>query len=229
MINAIAIDDEPLALEVIRAHAARVPFLRLMACFTDAFKAMEYLAAQPVDLLFLDIKMPDITGIELMESLQPKPQVIFTTAYAEHAVKSYELNAADYLLKPFAYTRFLTACHKVNEVLQNRSHTRGQSAGSVFVRSGYETVKIVFDELLYLESAGNYITFALANGAKVESRLTISEALALLPPTDFVRVHRSFIVNRHKVERIERHRLHIGGHFVPVGGAYPLDGLMSGQ
>ena len=220
MINAIAIDDEPLALEVIRSLAARVPFLKLTACFTDAFKAMEYLAANPTDLIFMDIKMPDISGIELMESLPSRPQVIFTTAYAEHAVKSYELNATDYLLKPFAYSRFLAACHKVNEQLQSRKNNTTLSPGSMFVKSGYETVKVIFDELLYLESDANYITFVLANGTKVVSRLTITEALGMLPPNDFSRVHRSFIVNRSKIDRIERHRLQVSGHYIPVGTAF---------
>jgi DNA-binding LytR/AlgR family response regulator len=220
MIRAIAIDDEPLALEVIRSHAGKVPFLELAACFTDAFKALEYLAKEPVDLLFLDIKMPDITGLELMESLQQKPMVIFTTAYAEHAVQSYELNAADYLLKPFAFTRFLKACHKANELLQAKQNYKPIAADSIFIKSGYEQVKINYSDILYLESGGNYMSFILANGRTVLSRLTMTDALALLPPNQFIRIHRSYIVNKLKVERAERHQLHVGQHTVPVGGAF---------
>ncbi|GAB2684656.1 LytTR family DNA-binding domain-containing protein [Mucilaginibacter koreensis] len=222
MITAIAIDDEPFALEVIRAHGSKVPFLNLVACFTNAFEALAYLAHHPVDLLFLDIKMPDISGLELMESLQPKPLVVFTTAYAEHAVQSYELNAVDYLLKPFAFPRFLKACHKVNELLQTRQN-KAQLPDSIFIKSGYETIRINFAELLCLESGGNYITFVLTDDRRIMSRLTISEALELLPKPQFVRVHRSFIVNKQKVDRIERHQLHLGSVCVPVSSAYTAE------
>ncbi|WP_295767550.1 LytTR family DNA-binding domain-containing protein [uncultured Mucilaginibacter sp.] len=223
MINAIAIDDEPFALEVIRLHAAKVPFMELGACFTNAFEAIAYLAQNPVDLLFLDIKMPDISGIELMESLQVRPLVIFTTAYAEHAVQSYELNAVDYLLKPFALTRFLKACHKANDLLQSRKAEK-IPASSIFVKSGYETVRINFDDILFLEAAGNYATFILNDDKRITSRLTITEATELLPAGMFARVHRSYIVNTNRIDRMERHQLHIGTHKVPVGN-YPLPTL----
>lgn len=220
MIRAIAIDDEPLALEVIRSHADKVPFLELSACFTDAFKAIEYLAKEPVALLFLDIKMPDISGLELMESLQQKPMVIFTTAYAEHAVQSYELNAIDYLLKPFAFTRFLKACHKANEQWQAKKNYQPPATDSIFIKSGYEQVRVNFDDILYLESGGNYMSFILADDRKILSRLTMADATALLPETQFMRVHRSYIVNRSKIDRTERHQLHIRQHRIPIGGAF---------
>ena len=220
MITAIAIDDEPLALEVVRSHADKVPFLHLTACFTDAFKAIEYLAKNPVELLFLDIKMPDISGLELMESLQQKPMVVFTTAYAEHAVQSYELNAIDYLLKPFAFTRFLKACHKANDLLQAKGNKQPEINGSIFIKAGYEQVKINFTDILYLESGGNYMSFILADGRKILSRLTINDTLALLPKQQFERVHRSYIVNKDKIDRIERHQLHIGTQTIPVGSAF---------
>src|SRR5688500_11200302 len=119
--NAIAIDDEPIALEIIKAHAAKVPFLELKAEFTDAFKALEYLQREPVDLIFLDIKMPDISGIEFFNSLTKKPLVIFTTAYSEHAVTSFELDAVDYLLKPFSLARFIKGCNKAYELYNFRN------------------------------------------------------------------------------------------------------------
>jgi two-component system LytT family response regulator len=220
MIKAIAIDDEPLALEVIRSHGEKVPFLEMAAYFTDALKAIEYLATHPVDLLFLDIKMPDISGLELMESLQQKPLVIFTTAYAEHAVQSYELNATDYLLKPFAFTRFLKACHKANELLQAKQSNKAAPSESTFIKSGYEQVKISYSDVLYLESGGNYMSFILANGRTILSRLTMADAIALLPPAQFIRVHRSYLVNKAKIDRVERHQLHIGTRTIPVGGAF---------
>jgi two-component system LytT family response regulator len=220
MIKAIAIDDEPLALEVIRSHAAKIPFLQIAAYFTNAFEAIAYLAANPVDLLFLDIKMPDISGIELAEGLQQKPLIIFTTAYAEHAVTSYELNAIDYLLKPFSYPRFLKACHKAYEQLLLKNGSKPPVADSMFIKSGYEQIKVMFDQLLYLEGGGNYMSFIMADGRKILSRLTITDTIALLPADVFVRVHRSYIVNKNKIDRIERHQLHVAGQVVPVGGAF---------
>lgn len=220
MIKAIAIDDEPLALEVIRAHAGRVPFLEVAAYFTNAFEAIAYLAQQPVDLLFLDIKMPDISGIELMEGLQQKPLVIFTTAYAEHAVTSYELNAVDYLLKPFAFPRFLKASHKAHEQLLLKQGSKPPLADSIFIKSGYEQIKISFSDLLYLEGGGNYMSFIMNDGRTILSRLTIADALALLPATLFVRAHRSYIVNKTKVDRVERHQLHIGSYQIPVNSSF---------
>jgi two-component system LytT family response regulator len=227
MIKAIAIDDEPLALEVIKSLAAKVPFMQVTAYFTDAFEAIGFLAKEQVDLIFLDIKMPDISGIELMESLQQKPLVIFTTAYAEHAVASYDLNAIDYLLKPFAFTRFLKACHKANEQLSLKQKTT--PADSIFIKAGYEQIKIVFADLLYLEGAGNYMSFIMADGRRIMSRLTIAEVISLLPAEIFVRVHRSYIVNKIKVDRIERHQLHIGQVMIPVGSSFDTGQLLSSK
>jgi two-component system LytT family response regulator len=223
MIKAIAVDDEPLALEVIRSHAGKIPFMEIAGYFTNAFEAIDFMARQPVDLLFLDIKMPDISGIELMESLLQKPLVIFTTAYAEHAVTSYELNAVDYLLKPFAFTRFLKACHKAHEQLLLKQGSKPASlTGSIFIKAGYEQIKIEFSNLLYLEGGGNYMSFIMADGRTILSRLTMGDALALLPADVFVRVHRSYIVNKTKVDRIEKHQLHIGPQQVPVGSAFSV-------
>jgi DNA-binding LytR/AlgR family response regulator len=190
-----------------------------MEYFTDAFAAIEYLAKEQVDLIFLDIKMPDISGIELMESLQQKPLVIFTTAYAEHAVTSYELNALDYLLKPFAFTRFLKACNKAHEQLLLKQKSTSIT-DNIFIKAGYEQIKIMFSELLYLEGAGNYMSFILADGRRIMSRLTVGEVVSLLPADRFLRVHRSYIVNKDKVDKIERHQLHIGQNVVPVGGSF---------
>ncbi|MBB6610635.1 response regulator transcription factor [Pontibacter sp. Tf4] len=215
--KAIAIDDEPMALEVVRSHAARVPFLELQACFTDAFEALDYLRREPVDLLFLDIKMPDITGLEFITSLQKKPMVIFTTAYSEHAVTSFELDAVDYLLKPFSLVRFIKACNKAQELLQLRGNAAVKD--HIFLKTGYEQVKVFFHELLYMEAAGNYVTFVLEN-KKLLSRMTMNELMELLPPDKFIRVHRSYVVAKEKIEKIERHQVSIHEHRVPVGASY---------
>ena len=216
--TAIAIDDEPMALEVVRSLAAKVPYLDLKASFTDAFKALEYLQHEPVDLLFLDIKMPDISGLEFVTSLHKKPLVIFTTAYSEHAVISFELDAIDYLLKPFSLARFVKACNKAQELLQLRSQTVAPK-DYLFLKTGYEQVKVHYDEILYLEAAGNYITFVLET-KKLLSRMTINEITEQLPPEKFTRVHRSYIVANDKIEKIERHQVQVKGNFVPVGASY---------
>lgn len=215
--RAIAIDDEPIALEVVRSHASKVPFLELSAVFTDAFKALEYLQREKVDLIFLDIKMPDISGIDFFRSLSKKPLVIFTTAYSEHAVTSFELDAVDYLLKPFSLTRFIKSCNKANELYNFRSSA--EATDYIFVKDGYDQLKINHDDILYLEAAGNYVTIIL-KGKKVLTRSTFQEMLNLLPQDKFVRIHRSFVVAVPKIEKVERHQVTIGEQKIPLSHAY---------
>src|SRR5690554_1091565 len=154
MLRAIAIDDEPMALEVIKIHASKVRFLDLQETYTDAFKAIEYLQQQEIDLLFLDIKMPDISGMEFEALLRNKPMIVFTTAYSEHAVKSFEVDAVDYLLKPFSLARFTKACTKANELWQLRNN--GTAQDYLFIKTGYEQVKVFLDDVLFLAANGNY-------------------------------------------------------------------------
>lgn len=216
--KAIAIDDEPMALEVVRAHAAKVPYLELASSFTDALEALEYLQHEQVDLLFLDIKMPDITGLEFVTSLQKKPLVVFTTAYTEHAVTSFELDAIDYLLKPFSLARFVKACNKAQELLHLRTNAVPPK-DYIFLKTGYEQIKVCFDEILYMEAAGNYVTFVL-EGKKLLTRMTIAELIEQLPTGRFTRVHRSYIVAKDRIDKIERHQVCINGNCVPVGATY---------
>lgn len=218
--RAIAIDDEPMALEIVRSHASKVPFLELAAEFTDAFKALNYLQKEKVDLIFLDIKMPDISGIDFFRSLSKKPMVIFTTAYGEHAVTSFDLDAVDYLLKPFSLPRFVKSCNKAFELFNYRNTP--ETPEFLFVKDGYDQLKINFADILFLEAAGNYVTFTLQD-KKVLTRSTFAEAIALLPPERFVRVHRSFIVAVNRIDKAERHQVTIGTHKVPVSGAYRRD------
>src|SRR6187402_2000797 len=154
--KAIAVDDEPIALDIVRSHASKVPFLELKAEFTDAFKAMEYLQKENIDLLFLDIKMPDISGIDFFNSLSKKPLLIFTTAYSEHAVTSFEMDAVDYLLKPFSLARFMKACNKAYELYNARNVA--ETSDHIYIKTGYEQVKILYDDILFLEASGNYVT-----------------------------------------------------------------------
>ena len=215
--KAIAVDDEPMALEVVRSHASKVPFLELKAEFTDAFQALEYLQKENIDLIFLDIKMPDISGIEFFNSLSKKPLLIFTTAYSEHAVTSFEMDAIDYLLKPFSLARFLKACNKAFELYNFRNTT--ETIDHLYLKTGYEQVKVMYDDIQYLEATGNYVTFVLTD-KKVLARSTFAEAIHWLPQQKFVRVHRSYLVAVNKINKVERHQVTIGNAKVPVSEAY---------
>lgn len=215
--KAIAVDDEPLALDVVRSHASKVPFLELRATFTDAFQALEYLQRESIDLIFLDIKMPDISGIELYNSLSKRPLLIFTTAYSEHAVTSFELDAIDYLLKPFSLARFLKACNKAYEIYNFRNSS--VTSDHLYIKTGYEQVKVMYEDILYLEATGNYVTFVLRD-RKVLSRATFAEAVNWLPPQKFARVHRSFVVSLLKIDKVERHQVTLGQAKIPVSEAY---------
>ncbi|MBD0289398.1 MAG: response regulator transcription factor [Flavisolibacter sp.] len=215
--NAIAIDDEPIALDIIRSHAAKVPFLDLKAEFTDAFKALEYLQKETIDLIFLDIKMPDISGIDFFNSLAKKPLLIFTTAYTEHAVTSFEMDAVDYLLKPFSLARFIKGCNKAFELYNFRNAT--ETSDHLFIKTGYEQLKVFYEDILYAEATGNYVTFVLKDKT-ILSRSTFIEVVNLLPANQFVRVHRSYVVAVNKIDKVERHQVTIKNVKIPVSEAY---------
>ena len=215
--KAIAIDDEPIALEIIRSHASKVPYLDLKAEFTDAFKALEYLQKESIDLIFLDIKMPDISGIEFFNSLSKKPLLIFTTAYTEHAVTSFEMDAVDYLLKPFSLSRFLKGCNKAFELYNYRNNA--ETTDHLYIKTGYEQLKVMYDDILYLEAAGNYVTF-VTKEKPILSRSTFIEASNLLPADKFVRIHRSFVVALNKIDKVERHQVTIKDKTIPISEAY---------
>lgn len=215
-LSAIAIDDEPKALEVVQMHAAKVPFLDLRASFVDAFEALPYLRQNKVDLLFLDIKMPDISGIEFAQILKNGPLVVFTTAYSEYAVQGFDLDAVDYLLKPFSLARFTKACNKALEM----KNVRGEEVPDfIFLKTGYEEEKVYLKDILYIEAAGNYMTYVLKE-RKLMCRQNVPEALQALPEQDFVRVHRSFIVGVKHVGKIARQQVWVNGVEIPVGASY---------
>jgi two-component system, LytTR family, response regulator len=215
-LTAIAIDDEPSAVEVIQMMAAKVPFLELKEGFTNAFTGIDYLQKNLVDLLFLDIKMPDITGIELLNSLPSPPMVIFSTAYSQYAVEGFELNAIDYLLKPFSLARFVKACNKALEYKMVRSK---EPTPYIFIKTGYEEEKVMLEDVLYIESDGNYLHYVLTN-RKLISRQNMMDALRQLPTNQFVRVHRSYIVATAAIQKISRNELLVNGTTIPVGPSF---------
>lgn len=215
MLEAIAIDDEPKALEVIKMLAEKVPFLNVKATFTDAFKAIPYLQQNKVDLLFLDIKMPDISGFEFLTTLSRKPKVIFTTAYSEYAVDAFEVDAVDYLMKPFSLARFSKACTKALELIDSE----GNSPESIFLKTGIEDEKVFFEDVNYVISQGNYMEYYLKD-RKLLCRQTIQDTLQSLPGDRFIRVHRSYVVALDKIHKVSRNSLWIAQTEIPVGASY---------
>lgn len=218
---AIALDDEPIALDIVSAHASKVPFLELQATFTNPFHALKHLQENKTDLIFLDIKMPDISGIDFFKTLSNPPMVIFTTAYSEHAVKSFELDAIDYLLKPFSIQRFLKACNKAQELYSLRNKSANvDPISSIFIKDGYEQIKVQLDDMLYIEASGNYTQIHLSNNKLLSSRIPLNELQLLLPAKKFIRTHRTFIVAKNKVTKFDRSQVWIGDQMIPIGLTY---------
>jgi two-component system LytT family response regulator len=221
MINCIAIDDEPKALEVIERYCQKVDSICLKATFREPVKAIEFLRSEEIDLIFLDINMPDINGIQLITALAAKPMVIFTTAYSNYAVESYNLNAVDYLLKPITFDRFLASVNKAAVLFALKSKTSNKNAGpdTVFVKSGPQTYQVKIGDILYLEKDGNYITVHLKD-KKILIRENMTDIFEIVPEEEFVRVHKSFVVAVKHITMIEVHQLIINGEKIPIGSTY---------
>ncbi len=223
----IVIDDEPMAVEILQTYCGKAPFLELAGCFTDALAALTFLQDAEVDLIFLDINMPDLSGIQLVRALEHKPMVIFTTAYPQHAVTGFELDAVDYLLKPIAFDRFLKAINKARQRIKPRpgpaaagpSSPAEPEDGFVFVKSGYKHLKLNVDEILYLESDKNYVNLMMAD-RKVMALLSMDQALAMLPPGRFMRIHKSYIVALGHITVVEKHSVFIGKVELPIGDSF---------
>jgi two-component system LytT family response regulator len=219
------IDDEPLALELIKGYILKTPFLQIDECFTNPYKAIAYLNANPVDLLFLDIHMPELSGIQLIGSLPAPPKVIFTTAYPEYGAESYDYNAIDYLLKPVKYDRFLKAVNKAAELIHQKVGKREKDEiiplrlKDIVIKSGSHFIKMNPEDIWYVEGAGNYMTFHTAD-RKILSLLTMTEVMDTLPPDLFVRIHKSFLISVKHIEMIEKHDVYVHGKALPIGNTY---------
>lgn len=197
------------------AKLNKIPFLELKATFTDAFKAIPFLQQNKVDLIFLEIKMPDISGIEFVHILQKTPMIIFTTAYSEYALKRFELHVIDYLIKPFLLARFTGAYNKVLEMKLSRNYS---TPNFLFLKTGYEAEKVLLDDILYVEAEGNYMAYVLSK--KLLYRQNIGEYISQLPTNQFIRIHRSYIVALNKIQKITRHSVWVAGNEMSVGASY---------
>ncbi|HVV55887.1 MAG TPA: LytTR family DNA-binding domain-containing protein, partial [Mucilaginibacter sp.] len=208
MISCIAIDDEPKALDVIARYCGKTDFIDLKATFREPVKAVDYLNREGADLVFLDINMPDISGMQLIASLTTRPMIIFTTAYSEYAVESYNLNAVDYLLKPITFERLLAAAAKALNLSANKhkSAAKDEDDAAVFVKSGPHTYRLKVSDILYFEKDGNYLTIYLKD-RKILIRENMGDIFDLVPPSEFVRVHKSYVVAIRHISLIEVHQL----------------------
>jgi DNA-binding LytR/AlgR family response regulator len=220
-LKCIAIDDEPPALNLIRQYLLQFPALQLMQTFDDAISGAEYLRQQPVDLLFIDINMPDITGLDLVRSLQEKPLVIFTTAYKKFAHEGFELDAIDYLLKPISLERFSKAVHKAIEYHTYKTKPRYEAEESLFIYSEYRMIKINLQDIEYIESLEDYIRIHRTNDKAILTLMTLKGVLEKLPSHKFKRIHRSYIVAVDKVRSILNRKVTMASHTeLPISDSY---------
>jgi len=225
------VDDEPLALTLLESYVRKTPFLELKGKYSSAVQAMNELPDNEVNLLFLDIQMPELSGIDFSKMVNPNTRIIFTTAFNQYALDGYRVNALDYLLKPINYAEFLEASNKAlhwftltekaNTELSSPSSSTGEEIDSIFVKSEYKLIQIKLDEILYIEGFKDYIKIYTENQPKpVLTLLSMKSIEDMLPGGKFLRIHRSFIVQKSKIRTIERNRIVFGKVYIPVGDSY---------
>jgi DNA-binding LytR/AlgR family response regulator len=229
-LNCIAVDDEILALKKIKRYAEKIDYLNLMATFDNALSTFSFLRENKVDLIFLDIQMDELTGIQLLETLKDPPLIILTTAYDEYALKAYELDVIDYLLKPIPFDRFLKAAEKAYSLFLkaqpdhhheqvNNSNQKTPEPDYLFVKSGSKTIKVYFDKILYIEGMRDYLQIH-TDDKKIMTLLNFKKIQEMLDPKRFVRVHKSYIIAVNKIDYIENNTIKIGNKLIPVSNTY---------
>ena len=228
-IRCIVIDDEPLAIEILESYIEKIPYVELAGKFFNAIDALQYLKSNKVDLMLLDIQMPELTGIQLMKVLDNPPQVIFTTAYDSYAIKSYELDAVDYLLKPIEFDRFLKAIEKSwkriersQSVEVNKVEQGVPKDTFIFIKTEHRVQRVEISEILYIEGMKNYLR-VVTRADKFMTLQNFKSICELLPVNQFIRVHKSFVVAVDKIDSIERSRIRIGKQLIPIGDTYKKD------
>ena len=220
MTKYIIVDDEPIAHDIIKGYCDAFPHLTLVQRCYDAIEAMECLRKHQVDLIFLDLNMPKLKGFEFLKAVERPPQIIVTTAYQEYALEGYELNIVDYLLKPISFERFVKALNKVDT--ENKGPVDAsvrEEAGSLFLKSNKKRIQVILGEVLFVEATGNYIKIVLKD-REIQVREKISEMVKLLPQSDFLQVHKSFIVSKRHIHEVEGNRVLIKDFIIPVGKTY---------
>jgi len=225
MINAIAIDDEPPALKIVETFCSKIDTIELTKTFTQPAEALKHIKKFPIDLLFLDINMPSISGIDLYKSIEQNTMVIFTTAYSEFAVEGFNLNAIDYLLKPFTFERFNQAVNKAVEFYNYTYQLSKDEEKFLFIRADYTLNKISIADILYIEGLDDYIKIYIKNSRTIVARMTMKNMLEKLPASEFIRVHRSFIVPLNKIEGIRNKTIAVAENNIPIGSSYEANFL----
>jgi len=227
-IRCIAVDDEPLALEKIKGYIKRIDYLDLLECFSNSIDALSFIRQHDVDLIFLDIQMEELTGIQMLEAMTIRPKVILTTAYDEYALKGYELDVSDYLLKPIPFHRFLKAVDKVSfglasekrDTVSERDQTIQElPANHMFIKSGHATVRVNFNDILFIEGMKDYLRIWTTD-SKIMTLMSFKSMEEILPRAAFTRIHKSYLVAIDKIDSIERNRVRIAGEYLPVGESY---------
>jgi len=223
-INCAIIDDEPLAAGLLKSYAEKTPFLHLTGTYGSAIEAMKQLRENPVQLLFLDIQMPELSGIEFAKILPQDTKVVFSTAFQQYAIDSYKVSALDYLLKPISYKDFLMAANKAAEWFSfaQKQQTCAEDR-FMFVKSDYKLVRIMLDDILYIEGLKDYVRIYMANGDKIMSLMNMKRLEDYLPRPEFLRTHRSYIVHMPKAAQIDRLRIVFGDQYIPVSDSYKED------
>lgn len=224
MIRCITIDDAPLALSQINDFVSRVPFLELVGSASNAFEAMELLSKNRIDLIYTDINMPDLSGLDLVKTLVQKPMIIFSTAYSEYAIDGFKIEAIDYLLKPYSFNEFLKSANKALEIFefkkQSESNIQKEKLTHIFVKADYRIVNIVIKNITYIQSQSDYVKFYLENGTNVMSLMSMKTLEEMLQNTDIIRVHRSYFVNIKRINYIANQTIMIGNQQIPLGDSY---------
>lgn len=224
MISCIAIDDEPLALDVIRDFCDKISFLELKTCCSNAVEAMELIAKENIDLIFVDIQMPNLTGLDFIKTLKNSHMVIFTTAYPQHALEGFELNAVDYLLKPIPFERFLQAVNKVYELFTLKQKAADGSFDQephdfIIIKVGHGIVRVDIDSIQYIEGLKDYVKICTPQKTYL-TKSTMKNMVEKLPSKKFYRVHKSYIVSVKRMRRIEQHTIEIADKTIPIGEVY---------
>jgi len=223
-IKCAVVDDEPLAVNLLENYIKKTPFLKLTARCSNAAQLMCGLSALDIDLIFLDIQMPDVSGIELSKQLPPNVRVIFTTAFNQYALDGFRVNALDYLLKPISYADFLSSANKALQwfqMVQNtKSSNEGEEGHEIYVRSARRLIKVDFDKLIYIEASKDYVKFVVEGDAPILSLMSLKALEDMLPLTQFLKVHRSLIVNKQKIHLVENGHIIFNKNSIPVSKSY---------
>jgi two-component system LytT family response regulator len=225
MLRCIAVDDEPLALDLLEDNIRQVPYLELVAKCKNAFEAIEVLRNDSIDLIFLDVQMPGLTGLQFIQSLSQKPMIIMITAYEKYALEGFNLDVVDYLVKPAPFERFLKACNKAIELYNLRNQTAVPLSGEaeidhLFVNAEYSLVKVVLDEIIFIEGLKDYIKIHLINNKPLIIRMGMKAIEDKLPPKKFLRVHKSYIISVSRITSIRKNLVFLGTLEVPVSDNY---------